>query len=112
MRSGRDTGTLDSYQVQEASMDSKSYPISGPHTCGRCPARWGGANTSHCSMCHRTFSTVRNFDKHLDHARDRLVCLAPEDKGLVIDSRGIYVLPAAENMAEIFSAAQAIGGAA
>lgn len=31
------------------------------HACG---ARWSGANTTHCSKCHMTFSGVSTFDTH------------------------------------------------
>jgi len=33
-------------------------------TCGGCDAEWTGANTSHCSACHLTFSGPTLFDKH------------------------------------------------
>jgi hypothetical protein len=57
--------------------------------CGRCPARWGGANTSHCAACHETFSTVANFDRH----RLGGACLPPADRGLVLNSRGYWGQP-------------------
>jgi hypothetical protein len=49
-----------------------------PHSCGRCPARWSGANTAHCGGCHQTFGGVRAFDLH----RRGGVCLEPADAGL------------------------------
>jgi hypothetical protein len=52
-----------------------------PFGCPRCDARWGGANTAHCSAegCHRTFSGITAFDQHRagSHARGRY-CLDPE----------------------------------
>lgn len=59
----------------------------GPHGCGRCPARWGGFKTCHCSACHETFSTARNFDAH----QTVNGCRNPEESGLKIGSRGIWV---------------------
>ena len=59
-----------------------------PNHCNRCPARWGGLLTSHCSGCHLTFTGITAFDKHRDgsHTKGRF-CLAPEKAGLVITSR-------------------------
>lgn len=51
----------------------------GINGCARCPARWGGYNTSHCGACHETFSTVGNFEKH----RVRGQCVDPSSVGLV-----------------------------
>lgn len=50
-----------------------------PHHCPRCPGRWSGANTCHCSVCHITFSGYTAFDKHRagSHAKGRY-CLDPE----------------------------------
>lgn len=31
--------------------------------CG-CGREWDGANQAHCTVCHRHFSTVANFDRH------------------------------------------------
>lgn len=41
-------------------------------TC-RCHARWEGANIAHCATtsCHLTFTTVANFDAHLDNKAGR-----------------------------------------
>lgn len=33
-------------------------------SCGGCDNTWTGANTAHCSACHRTFSGPTLFDKH------------------------------------------------
>lgn len=74
------------------------------HKCGRCPARWGGANTAHCAACHETFTSVTTFDRH--RARRRVVeggkrrwlgedgvCTPPADLGLVQNDRGQWLLP-------------------
>jgi hypothetical protein len=51
---------------------------------------------AHCAAdCHRTFTTVRNFDRHRRDGR----CLHPADVGLVPRERAGYVafgLPASE----------------
>lgn len=58
--------------------------LTGQHGCPRCPARWGGYNTGHCSACHNTFTGVTAFDKHRagSHAKGRY-CITPEDAGLI-----------------------------
>lgn len=48
-----------------------------PHGCGRCPVRWSGFNTAHCSVCHYTFSGVTAFDEHRITERGQRVCLTP-----------------------------------
>jgi hypothetical protein len=52
-------------------------------TC-QCGAQWRGERMAHCkaSGCHRTFSTVRNFDKHWRGREDRY-CVDPATVGLV-----------------------------
>lgn len=44
--------------------EPKKPPGPPPHKCGRCPARWSGANVSHCTACHHTFTGVAPFDAH------------------------------------------------
>lgn len=56
-----------------------------PHHCPRCPSRWSGYNTAHCSVCHRTFTGVNTFDKH----RVRGKCVDPE---AVVNKKGERVL--------------------
>lgn len=34
-----------------------------PASC-KCGRRWSGLGQAHCSICHRHFSTVTNFDRH------------------------------------------------
>lgn len=41
-------------------MTTKEPPVK----CGGCTHRWWGLRMAHCSECHRTFSTPRNFDRH------------------------------------------------
>lgn len=43
-------------------------------SCGGCDNQWGGLAEAHCSLCHHTFSVVRNFDKHFGKAGE---CVAP-----------------------------------
>lgn len=42
-------------------MTRQSLPA---HKCGKCPARWDGANFCHCPECHRTFTGITGFDLH------------------------------------------------
>jgi hypothetical protein len=60
-----------------------------PHGCGRCNARWGGLNTSHCSGCHETFTSLSAFDAHRtgSHANGTRTCLPPTKAGLVQANR-------------------------
>lgn len=53
-----------------------------PHHCNGCTARWDGYNTCHCAACHRTFTTIKNFDLHR-----RGQCLPPAAVGLVRSDR-------------------------
>lgn len=63
-------------------------------TCSGCPARWHGLNVAHCSVCHESFSTVANFDRHrtYDAYGDR-ACLRPTDVGLVLNGRSHWSQP-------------------
>jgi hypothetical protein len=47
--------------------------------CPRCPATWTGLSMAHCAACHRTFSTVGNFDRHRPGE-----CLDPATVGLSV----------------------------
>jgi len=58
----------------------------------RCKASWTGANTSHCSFCHQTFSTVANFDKHWGPGEYR-AHRHPSDVGLILSPRGYWTAP-------------------
>lgn len=46
--------------------------------CGR---QWTGLREAHCSVCHRHFSTPRNFDAHRQYAskktREHVICVDP-----------------------------------
>ena len=57
--------------------------------CGKCVARWGGQSTSHCSGCHRTFSSLSAFDKHRtgSHPEEKRACLDPNAAGLALLGR-------------------------
>lgn len=56
-------------------------------TCKGCDKTWTGANFSHCSLCHETFSTEQNFDKHRNWRTGKCV-LKP--KGLMKSDRGVW----------------------
>lgn len=53
-------------------------------TCG-CGARWSGTKLEHCTVCHRTFSSTRNGDRHrtgkhhLSVGPDRRRCMTDEE---------------------------------
>lgn len=57
--------------------------IRHPHVCNGCALRWAGANTAHCSSCHRTFSGITTFDQH----RRGGSCTDPAGVGLELSSR-------------------------
>lgn len=58
-----------------------------PHHCAKCPSRWNGLNTAHCSSCHLTFTGVTAFDKHRTGSPANRICLPPEKVGLVLSDR-------------------------
>jgi len=55
--------------------------VSAPfdYGCNGCDNTWGGLSTCHCAACHRTFTNLKNFDKH----RVKNACVDPESVGLV-----------------------------
>ncbi len=65
------------------------------HGCNGCGARWDGLKFCHCAICHHTFSTVRNFDRHEPACTG---CLDPADVGLVRSTRsaGVWCQPGSE----------------
>jgi hypothetical protein len=46
-------------------------------TSCRCGASWTGLGIAHCAVCHLTFTTVSNFDAHLDNKAGR--CRIPAE---------------------------------
>lgn len=48
--------------------------------CTKCPERWTGRTTAHCSACHRTFTGPSAFDAHRtgSHANNTRRCLDPD----------------------------------
>lgn len=58
----------------------------------RCGATWGGGSQAHCAACHRTFSTVGNFDRHrLTRNDGERICVDPGKRGLVPGGRATTV---------------------
>lgn len=51
----------------------------------RCVRPSHGTRNAHCSVCHKTFSGVRNFDRH----RSRGVCITPVQLNLT-ERRGVW----------------------
>lgn len=62
------------------------------NTCSGCPARWTGHRTAHCGNCHRSFSTVGNFDKHRSPDGEHGHCRYPGVVGLV-QRDGVWSMP-------------------
>ena len=52
-------------------------------TACKCGARWTGLRVAHCSVCHRTFTTVANFDRHRRGGR----CVDPASVDMVRNGR-------------------------
>lgn len=57
--------------------------MADPAKCPRCGETWWGGDTGHCTVCHRTFTCVRAFDKH----RLRDECVHPKERGLTLANR-------------------------
>lgn len=62
------------------------------NTCSGCPASWASLAYAHCSACHATFTTAKNFDKY----RSQGVCRLPSDVGLELGERGAWKTPGPE----------------
>jgi len=43
-------------------------------TCGGCDHKWSGLLIAHCDACHKTFTTIKTFDRH----RDSGMCRNPK----------------------------------
>ena len=52
---------------------------------------------AHCTSCHRTFSTVSNFDRH----RKDGVCKNPARLGMKQNSRGTWLMDGEKDISEI-----------
>lgn len=48
--------------------------VRGSCVCGR---KWAGLREAHCTLCHRQFSTVRNFDAHRINRGPVTECVDP-----------------------------------
>lgn len=57
--------------------------------CKSCGAGWNGLKTCHCTVCHRTFSTIAAFDKHRrgSYELDTRHCVDPVEAGLILTAR-------------------------
>lgn len=56
---------------------SREVPT-GSASC-RCGRQWTGLREAHCTVCHRHFSTPRNFDYHRQATENATVCLDPTE---------------------------------
>ncbi len=69
--------------VRDDTMSEYVLPIG----CANCDNRWSGTQTSHCGACHKSFTCVSNFDKHLHIDYRKTVgyarCAHPMEVGLV-----------------------------
>lgn len=63
-------------------------------TCGGCASTWTGHRPAHCGTCHRTFSTVANFDLHRSPEGEHGMCLSPEDIPHLELRNGMWSSPA------------------
>ena len=65
------------------------------HGCSVCRTRWDGLKFCHCAICHRSFTTVANFDRHQPASTG---CADPADVGLVQSTRsaGVWCRPGSE----------------
>lgn len=73
------------------SAPTPDYPTRKRHPCADCPTLSPG-NQCHCSVCHATFSTVGNFDRHRPSYSG---CAHPADVGLIPSTRspGVWCQP-------------------
>lgn len=66
-------------------------------TCGGCDAHWYGLVQAHCALCHRTFTTPNNFDRHRAGSPKLKLkpgeCHDPRRVGLVLNKRGHWSQP-------------------
>jgi len=69
--------------MPQSGSESDRQPRNGARCA--CGAHWFGLKTCHCTMCHRTFTTVSAFDKHRDgqHPNDTRHCVDPATVGLI-----------------------------
>lgn len=64
--------------------------------CGGCTTTWTGGGIAHCARCHRTFTTVANFDRHRAGGQ----CADPASRGLVRNGRGQWTTEVDEQVRE------------
>lgn len=62
--------------------------------CRGCHHQWFGKEMAHCALCHHTFSTVSNFDKH----RTGGGCRIPA--GFRQNDRGTWLAPGERDIQE------------
>jgi len=59
----------------------------------RCGATFSGNKVNHCTICHHTFTTWGNGDKHRTGEGAGRYCVPPEDVGLLLNDRGYWASP-------------------
>lgn len=55
-------------------------------SCAGCDKKWGGFAACHCTVCHETFTTVGNFDRHRKTGK----CEHPTACGFVQGQNGVW----------------------
>lgn len=74
--------------------------------CKSCAKTWTGLRIAHCALCHQTFTTPANFDRHRAGRKTHGVklaageCHAGDVCGLVLNDRGQWAMPGRETEAE------------
>lgn len=64
------------------------------HDCtAGCTAGWSPGRKCHCRGCGQNFSTVGNFDRHLERRESGNRCLLPADCGLEPNRYGVWIKP-------------------
>lgn len=71
----------------------------GHNRCdNRCVKPGVGTNQCHCTVCHKSFTAVGNFDDHRRHGQ----CLNPADLGMTPNSHGFYRRPMTDDEKQRF----------
>lgn len=98
---GENPSTVSQYRVTNPGPSEKrSVPAFGCQTCGK---RWGGQKTSHCIVCHETFSSPATFDMHWAGRSDRDCAPYLSKVGLFVSKRSgyeVWALPAPDEPVE------------
>lgn len=53
---------------------------------------------AHCATCHNTYSTVANYDRHINNKFEHL---KPASVGLRQNARGTWLMPGEKDVSEL-----------